>query len=98
MSAKLFHIPLVQVTSSFVLHSIVQRTPKPNDDASKDHPSAKIYHSAEEMFADTSIDIIAGAFRIAVLPAARAYAIDRIPRMKAAFHGAMARMTPYGSL
>jgi predicted dehydrogenase len=58
MSAKVFHIPLIQVTPSFNLHSIVQRTPKPNDDASKDHPSAKIYHSADEMFADQSIDII----------------------------------------
>lgn len=42
-----------------MLHSIVQRTPKPNDDASKDHPDAKIYHSADEMFADSSIDVIA---------------------------------------
>lgn len=58
MSAKVFHIPLIQVTPAFKLHSIVQRTPKPNDDASKDHPSAKIYHSATEMFADPSIDII----------------------------------------
>jgi predicted dehydrogenase len=59
MSAKVFHIPLIQVTPQFVLHSIVQRTPKPNDDASKDHTSAKIYHSAEDMFADSSVDIIA---------------------------------------
>ncbi|KAH8663481.1 hypothetical protein BGZ60DRAFT_432634 [Tricladium varicosporioides] len=59
MSAKVFHIPLIQVTPQFKLHSIVQRTPKPNDDASKDHPDAKIYHSADEMFADSSIDVIA---------------------------------------
>lgn len=59
MSAKVFHIPLIQVTPGFKLHSIVQRTPKPDDDASKDHPAAKIYHSAEEMFADESIDVIA---------------------------------------
>ena len=58
MSAKVFHIPLIQVTPSFALHSIVQRTPKPSDDASKDHPSIKIYHSADEMFADPSIEII----------------------------------------
>ncbi|RDL39369.1 NAD(P)-binding Rossmann-fold containing protein [Venustampulla echinocandica] len=58
MSAKVFHIPLVLITPQFTLHSIVQRTPKPNDDASKDHPSTKIYHSAPEMFADPSIDII----------------------------------------
>jgi predicted dehydrogenase len=59
MSAKVFHIPLIQVTPQFVLHSIVQRTPKANNDASNDHTSAKIYRSAEEMFADSSIDIIA---------------------------------------
>lgn len=58
MSAKVFHIPLIQVTPAFKLHSIVQRTPKPNDDASKDHPSSKIYHSATETFADPLIDII----------------------------------------
>jgi predicted dehydrogenase len=58
MSAKVFHIPLIQVTPAFKLYSIVQRTPKPNDNASKDHPFAKIYHSATETFADPSIDII----------------------------------------
>ena len=57
-SAKIFHIPLIQVTPNFNLYSIVQRTPKPNDNASKDHPAAKIHHSADEMFADKSIDII----------------------------------------
>lgn len=59
MSAKVFHIPLVQVTPQFKLHAIVQRTPKPNDDASKDHLDAKIYHTAEEMFGDSSVDVIA---------------------------------------
>ena len=58
MSAKVFHIPLIQVTPSFNLHSIAQRTLKPNHDASKDHPAAIIYTSADEMFADKSIDII----------------------------------------
>jgi predicted dehydrogenase len=58
MSAKVFHIPLILVTPSFKLHSIVQRTPKPTDDASKDHPTTKIYNSADTMFADPSIDII----------------------------------------
>jgi len=58
LSAKVFHIPLILVTPSFKLHSIVQRTPKPDDNASKDHPSAKIYNSADAMFADPEIDII----------------------------------------
>jgi predicted dehydrogenase len=58
MSAKVFHIPLISTTSVFTLYGIVQRTPKLHDDAAKDHPSAKIYRSADEMFADPSIDII----------------------------------------
>lgn len=59
MSAKVFHIPLIQTTPSFNLHAIVQRTPKPNDNASADHPKAKIYNSADALFADSSVDIIA---------------------------------------
>ncbi|KAH8815569.1 hypothetical protein F5884DRAFT_852038 [Xylogone sp. PMI_703] len=58
LSAKVFHIPLILVTPSFTLHSIVQRTPKPNDSAAADHPNAKIYSSATDMFADPAIDII----------------------------------------
>ncbi|PQE12888.1 hypothetical protein CJF30_00002800 [Rutstroemia sp. NJR-2017a BBW] len=58
MSAKVFHLPLIAVTPTFTLHSIVQRTPKPDDDASKDHPEAKIYNSADAMFKDPAIDII----------------------------------------
>lgn len=58
LSAKVFHIPLILVTPSFTLHSIVQRTPKPNDNAGQDHPEAKIYNSADAMFADPEIDII----------------------------------------
>lgn len=59
MSAKVFHIPLIQTTSAFKLHSIVQRTPKPNDNASSDHPEAKIYNSADALFADPDVDVIA---------------------------------------
>ncbi|PBP28766.1 oxidoreductase family protein [Diplocarpon rosae] len=58
MSAKVFHIPLIRVTPSFALSAIVQRSPKPDDDASKDHPTARVYHSADELFADSSLDII----------------------------------------
>ncbi|KAH9222759.1 hypothetical protein DL95DRAFT_380484 [Leptodontidium sp. 2 PMI_412] len=58
MSAKVFHIPLILVTPSFNLSAIVQRTPKPNDSASSDHPTAKIHSSATTLFADPSIDII----------------------------------------
>ncbi|RQM07215.1 hypothetical protein DH86_00000908 [Scytalidium sp. 3C] len=49
---------MVLVTPAFKLHSIVQRTPKPNDNAQNDHPGVKLYHSAEDMFKDPEIDII----------------------------------------
>merc|ERR1712093_615137 len=58
MSAKVFHIPLILRTPTFTLSAIVQRTPKPNDSAAKDHPSAKIYSSATDLFADSNLDII----------------------------------------
>lgn len=58
MSAKVFHIPLILSTPSMTLHSIVQRTPTASNKASKDHPSAKIYSSADAIFADPSIDLI----------------------------------------
>jgi len=58
MSAKVFHIPLIEITPSFTLSAIVQRTPTPGNDASKDHPSAKLYHSSDELIADKSIDVI----------------------------------------
>jgi predicted dehydrogenase len=41
-----------------VLHSIVQRSPAPTKDASRDHPGAKIYRSTDEMFKDPEIDLI----------------------------------------
>ncbi|KAK0124507.1 hypothetical protein ONS95_009457 [Cadophora gregata] len=58
MSAKVFHIPLILRTPTFTLSAIVQRTPKPTDSAAKDHPSAKIYSSATDLFADPNLEII----------------------------------------
>lgn len=58
MSAKVFHLPLIAVTPRFHLHSIVQRTPRPDNDASKAYPNIKIYSSAAAMLSDPAIDII----------------------------------------
>lgn len=58
MSAKVFHIPLILSTPSMTLHSIVQRSPTPSNSAQKDHPSAKIYSSADEMISDPAISLI----------------------------------------
>ena len=58
MSAKVFHIPLIQVTPAFNLYAIVQRTPTPENDASKDHPGVKLYRSNEEMVEDEAVDVV----------------------------------------
>lgn len=58
LSTKVFQIPLILVTPTLKLHAIVQRTPKPDNDASKDHPGVKIYQDTQDLFSDASIDII----------------------------------------
>jgi predicted dehydrogenase len=58
LSAKVFHIPFIQEVDAYRLHGIVQRTPKPGNDASKDFPSAKIYPAFEDAVADAEVDVI----------------------------------------
>ena len=58
MSAKVFHLPLISGIPELKLYAIVQRTPKPNDDAEKDHPEAKIFRSGEEMIRDKAVDVV----------------------------------------
>ena len=58
MSAKVFHIPLITVVPEFKLYAVVQRSPKPEDDAQKDHPGIKIFRSTEEMVKDPAIDVV----------------------------------------
>ncbi|KAI4176763.1 MAG: hypothetical protein LQ348_005947 [Seirophora lacunosa] len=58
LSAKVFHIPLIDAVPELKLYSILQRHPQPDNDASKNHPNAKIFHAAEEMLQDTSVDIV----------------------------------------
>ena len=58
MSAKVFHIPLIEVVPDFQLYAVVQRTPKPDDDAEKDHPGIKSYRSTEEMVKDPEVDVV----------------------------------------
>lgn len=54
----MFHVPLIQITSDLKLYAVVQRNPKPNDDAEKDHPGIKSYRSSEEMVKDSAIDVV----------------------------------------
>lgn len=58
MSAKVFQIPFLQATPSLKLHSIVQRTPKPNDSAPKDYPDIKHFTSLEPFLADAALDVV----------------------------------------
>lgn len=58
MSAKVFHIPLITVVPYFKLYAVVQRSPKPNDDAEKDHPGIKSYRTTEEMVKDPTVDVV----------------------------------------
>lgn len=58
LSAKVFHIPLIEVEPQFKLYSVVQRSPKPEDDVAKDFPGIKIYRSTDEMIKDSAVDVV----------------------------------------
>lgn len=59
MSAKVFHIPLIQVLSKeFSLYAIVQRSPKHEDDCRKDHPNVKHFSDTHEFLDDPAVDVV----------------------------------------
>ena len=58
LSARIFHIPLISVASELNLYAIVQRSPKPNDDAEEDHPGIKSYRSSEDLVKDDTVDVV----------------------------------------
>lgn len=58
LSAKIFHIPFILDSPAFTLHGIVQRSPTPQNSASADHPSSKIYKSADELIADPDVQVV----------------------------------------
>lgn len=58
LSAKVFQIPFVTLVLQFKLYAIVQRHPKPNDDAAQDYPDVKVYRSTEEMLEDEKVDVV----------------------------------------
>ncbi|PHH63190.1 hypothetical protein CDD81_6241 [Ophiocordyceps australis] len=58
LSAKIFHIPFVDLTPQLRLHSIVQRSPKEGNSAPKDHPNVKHYTTVEALLADSSVDVV----------------------------------------
>ena len=58
LSAKVFHIPLILTVPEFRLHAIVQRSPKPDNNAERDHPDVKVWRSADEMVTDEKLDVV----------------------------------------
>jgi len=54
-AGKVFHCPFIAAVPGLELNSIVQRK---GDDASRAYPSARILRSADEAFADPTIDLI----------------------------------------
>lgn len=58
MSATIFHIPFISLTKNLVLHSIVQRSPKPGSSAPEDHPTVKHHTSVEPLLADPEVDVV----------------------------------------
>jgi predicted dehydrogenase len=58
LSAKIFHIPFVTYVPELSLYGIVQRSPKPDDDAEKDHPGVKIYRSVDDLVKDQLVDVV----------------------------------------
>lgn len=59
LSAKVFHIPFIlALPDQYKLYGIVQRSPKPNDDAAKDHTGIKSWRSVEEVYGDSEVDVV----------------------------------------
>ncbi|KAL1628637.1 hypothetical protein SLS56_005746 [Neofusicoccum ribis] len=58
LSAKIFHIPHLTSVPSFKLYGIVQRAPSAGNDAGADHPGVKSWRSADELFADSNVDVV----------------------------------------
>ena len=58
LSAKTFHIPFIRAVPDFKLYAVVQRSPKPENDAEKDFPGTKVYRSVEDMLKDSLVDVV----------------------------------------
>ncbi|KAI1171730.1 hypothetical protein F4777DRAFT_564391 [Nemania sp. FL0916] len=58
MSAKIFHIPFITTSPAFKLHSILQRTPKPESSAPQDYPKIQHFQTLEPFLADSALDVV----------------------------------------
>ncbi|KAI3325259.1 oxidoreductase family protein [Xylariaceae sp. AK1471] len=59
MSAQIFHIPFITTTSTFKLHSILQRNPTASpSSAPHDHPNIKHFTSLDPFLSDPELDVV----------------------------------------
>ncbi|KAL2152300.1 hypothetical protein VTH82DRAFT_5484 [Thermothelomyces myriococcoides] len=59
LSAKVFHIPFIELTPSLRLHTIVQRSPTEGNSAPADHPGVLHVRTAEELLAEEAgVDVV----------------------------------------
>ncbi|CAK1361985.1 putative oxidoreductase [Cercospora beticola] len=59
LSAKVFHIPFVQaLPGDFKIYGVVQRSPTPENDASKLYPGIKSWRSIDEVYEDPEVDVV----------------------------------------
>ncbi len=58
LSAKIFHIPFITCVPEVHLYAIVQRTPKPDDNAESDHPGVRVYRSVTDLLKDERVDAV----------------------------------------
>ncbi|KAH0533787.1 hypothetical protein FGG08_007564 [Glutinoglossum americanum] len=58
LSARIFHIPLILSVPGLRLHSIVQRHPKPGNDAREDFRDVRWFGAVEEALRDGEVDVV----------------------------------------
>lgn len=58
LSAKIYQIPFITAAKNLNLYAVVQRTPKPDDDAQKDWPGIKSFRSTELLVSDPAVDVV----------------------------------------
>jgi predicted dehydrogenase len=57
-SAKIFHIPFINIVPEFKLYAIVQRSPTPDDDAANAHVGVKTFRQTEDMLRDEAVNLV----------------------------------------
>lgn len=57
-AGRRFHAPLVAATTGMHLYGIVARSPDTQQDARKEHPSAKVFDSFEAALADAAVELV----------------------------------------